>query len=408
MNTFGSVFGTLTRGLTVFGQSDPNELLYAAKVSLWVRWFVLAACILETNYRVEYGAASHIFNNFYILGICAANGYVHYRVSRTQTVNPSWLLALAAMDVVVISISTSFSGGFSGRYFPVYYFAVTMFAWVFTRPYLILFWTTMVALIYSTLSVVVEPGISIADQEEKILFYRLVSLYAATAAISLITGFERARRIRAVGRELELQRQRIEISQTIHDTTAQSAYLINLGIETATELAGKGNEELTKKLQATAELSKSAMWELRHPIDGGSIFQGRELNDVLRTHVSTFTAITSVQAELAQRGAEPPLSTITRGLLFSIAHNALTNVFRHAQAGKVTVSLDFMDEELRMSVSDDGVGLPEDYARRGHGFRNMRMDAGRLCGRLEVESGGSRGGVVVACIVPYGSVDGGE
>ena len=78
---------------------------------------------------------------------------------------------------------------------------------------------------------------------------------------------------------------------------------------------------------------------------------------------------------------------MTRRLLFSIAHNALTNAFRHADASKVTIHLSFEDDGLRMSVSDDGTGLPEGYAERGHGFRNMRADAERMGGRLEVASG---------------------
>ena len=40
-----------------------------------------------------------------------------------------------------------------------------------------------------------------------------------------------------------------------------------------------------------------------------------------------------------------------------------------------------------MSVSDDGIGLPDDYADRGHGFRNMRTDAERMGGRLEAAPG---------------------
>ena len=85
---------------------------------------------------------------------------------------------------------------------------------------------------------------------------------------------------------------------------------------------------------------------------------------------------------------EPPLSVEVRSLLFSIAHNALANAFRHAGASRVLVELDFGRDELRLSVSDDGVGLPDDYEERGHGFANMRAYAGRLGGRLIVEAQG--------------------
>ena len=101
-----------------------------------------------------------------------------------------------------------------------------------------------------------------------------------------------------------------------------------------------------------------------------------------------------------QTGVEPPLSTETRGLLFSIAHNALTNAYRHAQAGRVSVQLESGEEEIRLSVSDDGTGLPDDYAERGHGFANMSRDAERLGGRLVVEKRGAMGGATVTCVMP--------
>ena len=235
-----------------------------------------------------------------------------------------------------------------------------------------------------------------------------MALYIVSAAVSIITGFERDRRRRGLERERELQRQRIEISQTIHDTTAQWAYMIGLGVEGAMELVEESQEALLAKLRLAADLFRSAMWELRHPIDGGQIFRGAELGEVLEAHAATFTVITSVPAEFVQHGTEPDLPTITKSLLFSIAHNALTNVVRHAKAEKVVIDLDCTDDQLGLSVSDDGIGLPPDHEARGHGFRNMRADAERMGGGLEVESGGTGGGTTVSCVIPYRALRGGD
>ena len=116
--------------------------------------------------------------------------------------------------------------------------------------------------------------------------------------------------------------------------------------------------------------------------------------------------IAAIPAEFTCLGEEPELSTTARSLLFSIAHNALSNAFRHSRAGAVAVSLEFRSEDLRISVSDDGVGLPDDYAVRGHGFRNMRADAQRLGGDLDVQS--KEGGTTVSCVVPYPIGEGGR
>ena len=120
---------------------------------------------------------------------------------------------------------------------------------------------------------------------------------------------------------------------------------------------------------------------------------------MVSSHATTFTTFTSVRAEVVVRGVEPELATVVRNRLFSIAHNALTNAFRHSRAAMVEVALDFGADSVRLSVSDDGAGLPEDYARLGYGFAGMRVDAEAVGGTLVVERSGVYGGATVTCTV---------
>ena len=153
---------------------------------------------------------------------------------------------------------------------------------------------------------------SVSAELEKPLLARIFVMYAVAATVNLISSFERSRWRAALERERELQRERIELSQAIHDTAAQTAFMIGLGIDAAKQVAGDANEELTARLEATSRLSKTAVWQLRHPIDMGRIFEGSELGWTLDSHVATFRTITSVSAELAQNGVEPPLSVEVR------------------------------------------------------------------------------------------------
>ena len=250
------------------------------------------------------------------------------------------------------------------------------------------------------MSLTVGSGMAFDGINEKILFSRVLAMFGVVLVVNFITRFQRRRAIAAMEREGELQRERIELSQAIHDTAAQTAFMIGLGIDAAKQVAGDANEELTARLDATSRLSKTAVWQLRHPIAMGRIFEGSELGWTLDSHVATFTSVASVSAELTQNGVEPPLSIEAKSLLFTIAHTALTNAFRHAGASRVLVELDFGRDELRLSVSDDGVGLPDDYEGRGHGFANMRAYAVRLGGRLIVEPRGATGGTSVTCVMP--------
>ena len=392
-------------------RTGPDDLLYGVRISVWVRWLLLIAWFAQMNYRPNLADPNYVPNTLFATTLLALNAYVHYRILTNRPVTWRWMLTLSVMDATMITGGLAVSSRFENSFFVLYYPALAMFAVVFTSFRLSFAWVTMVATAYAAMSLLLEPRVDFELKEEKILFIRIAVMYAVVAAVNLVSRFERIRRREAVERERELQRERIELSQTIHDTIAQSAYMIGLGIETAIELAdareGENSDELRAKLSATHALSKSTMWELRHPIDIGPIFEGRELNLVLRSHASTFATITSIPAELVQSGREVPLPTVTRRLLFSIAHNAMTNAFRHADASKVVIHLSFEDDGLRMSVSDDGIGLPEDYADRGHGFRNMRADAERMGGRLEVGPGESGRGTTVTCAIPYETRQGG-
>ncbi len=408
---FKTVRTTLANVL-VFNRDDRDEFRYAALTTIWIRWLALTGCLIEVNYRIDYGALSQYLNILYILGMMSANGYVHRLILTRSEINPKWMLAISVMDAATVSFSISLSGGFDSRYFVLYYFTAAVFSWAFPSPHISMLWTTMVAIIYTVICFVVGSGLDLGSHEEKVLFYRLLTLYGVATSATLIATFQRRllreaveRELGAVAREQELNRQRIELSHSIHDTTAQSAYMIGMGVESALEVADKSNRELTDRLEGLGEMSRSVMWELRHPIDGGRIFSDTSLTEVLREHAETFTLITSVHAEVIEYGEEPPLSIIERSLLFSIAHNAMTNALRHAEPLCVTITLDFGSEPLCMSVSDDGLGLPEGYIQRGHGFRNMSAAAERMGGRLKVDSDDN--GTVVSCIVPYDSAQGG-
>ena len=387
---------------------DPDELRYVAIICVWVRWFWVIGGLIEINYPAGYQDRYYVLNTLYVLTPAVVNGYVLYRLRVGKTVSARWLLVMSALEVCFVSFSVAMSGGFASQFYPGYMLMLAIFAVVFTSIRLSCAWATLVAVVYTVLCVTVGAGLDWEANDEKCVFHRVLMMYGVACAVSLIARYERIQRRQAVAREKRLQQERIQLSQTIHDSVGQSAYMIGIGIDHAKRLAGASQPELMRSLEATGNLSRWAMWSLRHPIDIGVIFDGQALGTTLSSHAATFTAITSIPAEVRELGAEPALPVGTKSLLFSIAHNAMTNVFRHAEAGWMEIVLDFRRKDLVMSVVDDGKGLPEDYGRLGHGFRNMRADAECLGGVLEVLGSGSGTGTTVVCRVPLEQDQGGN
>ena len=399
--TLSRARAALRAGASTLDRSDPEGLRHVTAISVKARWLVALLCLVELVYRPHYGFATYGGYVLILLGLAGFNGYIHYRLRSERPVTWRWLLALNGMDVVLVSATLAISNGFSHPFIHLfYYLALAAFAVMFTSLRLTLAWVTLVSVVYVVISVTVGDGMDLEARDEKTMLARIGLMYAVVVTVNLASRFERMRWQRSAERERALERERVELSQAIHDTAAQSAFMVGLGIDAAVKLAGSGNPELTSRLEATSRLNRSLAWSLRHPINVGGIYEGRALSRVLRSHVASFVNVTGVPAELTVAGVEPALSTGARSQLFSIAHNALANSYRHAEAGRVLVELEYGPDGVRLSVSDDGVGLPDDYAERGQGFASMSRDTQRLGGTLLVERRGRLGGATVECLAP--------
>ena len=337
---------------------DPEVLRHGAWVSVWGRWFVWLVVVVELAYRLE---TWYPHNSSFLLvhvPLVLFNGFLHYWLLSKRPVTWHWLVALSAMDIALITAGLVMAGEFRTIHYLGYYPALALVAVILSSSLFILAWTTVVGVLYTVVSMTQGSGLDMDRLDDKALIARVAAMYAVVAIVGLIVRFERRRRQTAMERERALQRERLDLSRSIHDTVAQTAYMVGLGVDRARKLAGESNEELVATLDGTAELSKSVIWELRRPMDGSQVYEGMSLGSMLRSHVATYTTVTSVPAEVVLRGVEPALTTEVRSRLFSIAHNALTNAFRHTHAGRVEVELDFGTDPIRLSVLDDGMGCP--------------------------------------------------
>ena len=372
--------------------ADPDVVPYAARVSVWGRWFVVLVGAFEIAYRPDFWYPDDVGAVLLLAPLATLNGLVHFRLLTNRPVTWRWMLLLSAMDIALITASISIGPGFDSFVFVAYYPALALFAVVFTSLWLGLAWTTMTVAAYALVCWTAGAGLDIGAGDEKVLVGRLAAMYALVLCVSLITGFERIRRQTAVNGERQVQQERIEFSQAVHDTTAQTAYMIGLGIQQgsgnwlASTRRGAGGRSGCHRLRCQGRLcgrcGAPSTWAASWRAENWDVSCGRTVRHLRGSRAS--------MPRMSQTGTEPPLTSETRARLFSIAHNALTNAFLHARPGRVEVRLGFEADHIRLSVSDDGVGLPDDYAERGRGFDGMRADAERMGG--DPHRGERRGG----------------
>jgi signal transduction histidine kinase len=205
---------------------------------------------------------------------------------------------------------------------------------------------------------------------------------------------ESQEQLQALSRRLvevqELERRRL--SSELHDRVGQNLTALSINLDILkTRVAAAADEEVASRLDdsqhllgATADTIDNVMSELRPPM-----LDDHGLHAALSWHGREFSRRTGIGVAVRgdEAGERPaPEIEIT---LFRIAQEALNNVAKHAQAGRVAINLEFRAAECIMSVSDDGRGMATERSgmkRQGIGMVTMRERAQAVGGTFEVRS----------------------
>ncbi len=88
--------------------------------------------------------------------------------------------------------------------------------------------------------------------------------------------------------------------------------------------------------------------------------------------------------------------------LYRIAQEAVHNAIRHGKARHIDIALTHEGPSVTLTVTDDGVGIPDDAVKRGGmGLRTIRYRAGVIGARLDIHRNGDHG-TTVACTLSTG------
>ena len=178
-------------------------------------------------------------------------------------------------------------------------------------------------------------------------------------------------------------------SHELHDELGQSltAVKANLGALRAEDGADRARLEDCVHLVDEAIGNVRQMSQLLRP----TILDDFGLEAGLRWLCEGFMHRTGIETEF-QSGFAERLPDETETHLFRLAQEALTNVARHSGARHVTVTLASQGDEVRLSIRDDGRGLPPaGAAPGGMGMIGMRARARSVGGGMTVRSKDGQG-----------------
>jgi signal transduction histidine kinase len=230
----------------------------------------------------------------------------------------------------------------------------------------------------------------------------------------LLGGSVRGRRAERAALEEEARRrvvdERLRIARDLHDSVAHSMASISVQAGVGAHVLDERPEDARAALLAIRAASGSALAELRATL--GMLRSG---DAPPRTPAATLDELPSlVESSLAAGlpvdvvvdGEARPLPPAVDTAAFRIVQESLTNVIRHAGAGRATVAVRHGDGDVQIEVTDDGRGAGNGSGSgsgsgsggsadgaSGHGLAGMRERVALLGGELSAgnrSSGGYR------------------
>ena len=399
-----------TPAFTIF-----DDYRYSQRIVVVVRWFLLSIWLVLLNYRSDYGALTLGSLNAMGVALAILNGYVHWCIWEGRPITRPYVLALSAMDLTIITAGIGVTSRIDNTVFVFYYPALLGLALVFPSRRLSFSVVTLVAIAYAALSITLEPGVSYAANEEKVMIVRITTMFAVVAAGNLLARIEITRRREAVAAEqqkseenLELQRkaqqaelaaveERSRIAREIHDGIAQSIYKLSLNLETSAELARQQQEGLKERLDGLVNLSKETLLEVRHYIfDLKPYLAGEKgVASMVENQVREFNTVAGVPTTVETRGEAHQVPVPVATTLYRVTQEALANAFKHARASEVKVLLEFASDGVQLTVQDNVRGFEATSSTSGHGLQNMRQRADELGGTFRLHSSPGEGTQVV-------------
>ena len=229
----------------------------------------------------------------------------------------------------------------------------------------------------------------------------LAGVLLAWTAISLRLRYVSAAvRMRAEERAEE----RIRIARELHDTLLQGVQGLLLSFHVAAERvpADHGSKKALEKALTTADRiiveGRNRVSRLRT-----DNLNDAELKSLIESVAANFNSVRAIDFTVERTGGSDVLQSQVVDEIFCIAREALTNAFRHSEASRIVIELDYQKGEFRMSCRDNGCGFNAALcanATNGHwGLRGMAERARNIGANFSCTSSQGKG-TEVNVVVP--------
>jgi PAS domain S-box-containing protein len=189
--------------------------------------------------------------------------------------------------------------------------------------------------------------------------------------------------------EAERERERARIARNLHDSLGHSLGYLHLKLDQLTSQDGLGQRKAVRQeLVQMRDVANQAYELVRGMLAALLPSNASDLTTALLVQARSVCGRAGIKVQVNSEGQPRRLSPIVQQQLVYLFQEALVNVEKHANARQVDVNLAWGEDNLTLSLSDDGRGFdPEEVRADGHfGLAIMQERAQEIDGQLSLSS----------------------
>ena len=186
-------------------------------------------------------------------------------------------------------------------------------------------------------------------------------------------------------------RERRRLERDLHDGAQQRLVTLGMALRLAQRRLGGGTVDVDELLDHSVAELGSAVAELRQLAHG---LRPSSLDDGLGPALAALTSTMPMAIELDISAGELPEDVTTTA--YYVITEAITNSAKHARADRITVNVGQQDGQLRVEVTDDGIGGAAPHT--GSGLSGLGDRVAAAGGTLRVQSPAGAGTYVEAVL----------
>lgn len=207
----------------------------------------------------------------------------------------------------------------------------------------------------------------------------------------------------AAEQEAASETYRRQIAQNLHDTLAQNVGYLRLKLDQLTgENAIREIGVILQELENMRATADEAYQQVRNTLDELNPLPSEPLESLLMKQAEAISQRAGFTVRSCQIGTPHTLTPASNQQILYIVREALHNIEKHARASKVQLQFLWLESELIIKITDDGIGFdPRTIKADGHyGLWIMQHRAQELGGTLKVAPAEEGNGTEVTLWVP--------